>query len=208
MVICGATGSAKTRVLHALAAQGAQMLDLEGLACHKGSLLGALPRQPQPAQKAFETGIAAALEGVDLARPLYVEGESRRIGRLAVPLPLVERMRASPCIEIEATMPARLDYLLRDYAYLGERPQWLADQLEPLRALHGRETVATWQALALARDLPPLFAQLAERHYDPAYARSQRSHFRAWAQRRTLRTDDLSPQGIEALARRILDSRA
>jgi tRNA 2-selenouridine synthase len=94
VVVCGATGSAKTRVLHALAALGEQTLDLEGLARHKGSLLGALPGVPQPSQTAFETAIAAVLEGLDLARPLYVEGESRRIGRLNVPVSLVDRMRA------------------------------------------------------------------------------------------------------------------
>ncbi|RYY62630.1 MAG: tRNA 2-selenouridine(34) synthase MnmH, partial [Comamonadaceae bacterium] len=96
-VICGATGSAKTRVLQALAARGAQVLDLEELARHKGSLLGGLPGVPQPSQKAFETQLATALEAFDLTRTVYVEGESARIGRISLPIPLVERMRASPC---------------------------------------------------------------------------------------------------------------
>ena len=200
-VICGATGSAKTRVLHALAQQGAQVLDLETLACHKGSLLGEWPGRPQPSQTAFETQIAAALEAVDPARPLYVEGESRRIGRLNVPVALVERMRGAACIEVQAAFAARLDYLLRDYAYLGERPDWLAGQLALLKDLHGKETVAAWQSMARRGDLAPLFGALATRHYDPAYARSQRSHFRRWDQRQVLATDDLSAQGIAAVAR-------
>lgn len=203
VVVCGATGSAKTSLLHALAAQGQQTLDLEGLARHKGSLLGALPGVSQPSQTAFETAIAAVLETLDPARPLYIEGEGKRIGRLTVPLTLVERMRGSPCIEVRAPIAARVEYLLRDYAYLGERPQWLADQLDPLKPLHGNETIAAWQALAHARSLPQLFEALATRHYDPSYARSQRSYFRAWEQRRVVEADDLSPQGIEALARRV-----
>jgi len=203
VVVAGATGSAKTRVLHALAAQGQQVLDLEALACHKGSLLGALPDRPQPSQTAFETQIASVLERVDPDRPLYVEGESRRIGKLNVPVRLVDRMRDSPVAEVQAGFPARLDYLLRDYAYLGQRPDWLAGQLAMLKEMHGNETIARWQAMAASGDLRSLFAELAQRHYDPAYARSQRAHFRHWEQRVPVATDDLSEAGIEAVARQV-----
>ena len=203
VVVCGATGSAKTRLLHTLAAQGQQVLDLEGLARHKGSLLGALPGVEQPSQTAFETAIASVLERVDATRPLYVEGEGRRIGRLTLPTPLAERMRACPCIELQASTAARVEYLLRDYAYLGERPQWLADQLEPLKPLHGNATIAAWQAMAHARQLPQLFEALATLHYDPSYARSQRAYFKAWADRQVVPAEDLSAEGIEALAQRV-----
>jgi tRNA 2-selenouridine synthase len=206
VVICGATGSAKTRVLQALAEQGEQTLDLEGLACHKGSLLGGLPGVPQPSQTAFETQIVGALEGVDPGRPLFVEGESRKIGRLNVPGPLIEHMRASACVEIDAVVPARVDYLLRDYAYLGDRPEWFAEQLGFLKELHGSETIARWQAWARERALRPLFEELAVRHYDPAYAKSQRANFKRWAERTRLQTDDLSDAGIAALARRVAES--
>ncbi|MES2184997.1 MAG: tRNA 2-selenouridine(34) synthase MnmH [Pseudomonadota bacterium] len=203
VVVCGATGSAKTRVLHALAQQGHQTLDLEALARHKGSLLGALPGVEQPAQTAFETAIAATLEGLDPARPLYVEGEGRRIGRLNVPIPLVERMRNSPCVEVQVPPAARLAYLLRDYAYLGERPDWLAGQLEPLKPLHGKETIGAWQAMAQAGDLPQLFSELATRHYDPSYAKSQRAHFHQWAQRQVVAAEGLAEPDIADIARRI-----
>jgi len=204
--VCGATGSAKTRVLHALAEQGQQTLDLEGLACHKGSLLGGLPDVPQPSQTAFETAIGAVLEKVDPARPLYVEGESRRIGRLNVPIPLIDRMRESPCVEVRVPPAARLDYLLRDYAYLGERPEWLAGQFETLKPLHGKEVIGAWQAMALAGDLAPLFSDLATRHYDPAYARSQRAHFRRWADRLPIESDGLAPEDIADIARRVAEA--
>ncbi len=205
VVICGATGSAKTRVLQALAAQGEQVLDLEECACHKGSVLGDLPGQPQPTQKGFETRIAAVLEQLDPRRPLYVEGESRRIGRLTVPPPLLARLRASPCVEIVAPPQARLAYLLRDYAYLGDDRPALVRQLGLLREMHNRETLARWQKWAGQGELHPLFEELMTLHYDPHYERSQSTHFLAWGERRQAVADELSPAGIEALARRIRD---
>ncbi|RZL96744.1 MAG: tRNA 2-selenouridine(34) synthase MnmH [Variovorax sp.] len=203
-VVCGATGSAKTRVLQALAARGAQVFDLEGLARHKGSLLGALPGVPQPSQKAFETQLATALEPFDLARTVYVEGESARIGRIALPIPLVARMRASPCIEVQATPQARLAYLLRDYAYLGDDREALATQLGLLKEMQGKETVGRWQAWARAGELQPLFDELMRLHYDPHYARSQEKHFAHWAQRRSVEADDLTDAGIAAVADAVL----
>ncbi|MGK6307557.1 tRNA 2-selenouridine(34) synthase MnmH [Variovorax sp. DT-64] len=204
-VLCGATGSAKTRVLQAMARQGRQVLDLEGFAAHKGSLLGALPGTPQPSQTAFETRIAELLERIDPAQPLYVEGESRRIGRLDVPVPLVKHMRASRCIEIVAAPEARLAYLLRDYAYLGDNPEALSRQLGLLKELHGKAVIGRWQQWAAAGELPALFAELTTLHYDPAYRRSQASHFERWAERQTVTTDDLSDAAIEALARRVAE---
>ncbi|HZF85212.1 MAG TPA: tRNA 2-selenouridine(34) synthase MnmH, partial [Burkholderiaceae bacterium] len=115
VVLCGATGSAKTRLLQRMAEGGAQVLDLEGLARHRGSLLGALRGVPQPSQKHFETLLAQQLERFDLHRPVFTEGESPRIGRIALPQQLVDRMRDAPCIEVQATPEARLAYLLRDY---------------------------------------------------------------------------------------------
>lgn len=206
VVVCGATGSAKTRVLHALRARGAQVLDLEALACHKGSLLGALPGRAQPSQKAFETGLASALDALVPERAVFIEAESRKIGKLSLPVPLVERMRAARCVEIDAGMPARLAYLLRDYAYLGDDADALAERLGALREMHGREVVERWQGWARGRDLASLFGELATRHYDPLYARSQAAHFRQWATRRVVRAEVLDDAGIDALAQAVLDA--
>ncbi|MGD9774693.1 tRNA 2-selenouridine(34) synthase MnmH [Diaphorobacter sp.] len=203
-VLLGATGSAKTRVLQQLATLGAQVLDLEHCARHKGSLLGALPGVPQPSQKNFETQIATALEAMDLSRPIYVEGESARIGRLTVPVPLVQRLRDGACIEIEATPEERLSYLLRDYAYLGDDPDALAQRLGALAELHGRQTVQRWQAWALAGELPALFAELMHLHYDPHYGRSQARNFARWETRQRVNAQDLSPNGIVSVARAVL----
>jgi len=202
-VICGATGSAKTRVLQALQAQGEQVLDLEGLACHKGSMLGALPDRPQPSQKGFETQLASVLESLDLGRTVYVEAESRKIGRIALPTALVERLRASPCTEIVAPPAARLDYLVRDYAYLGDDGPALAALLESLKERHGKETVSRWQAWALQGRLPELFGELAELHYDPHYDKSQASQFSHWDQRQSVPATVLDDAGIAALAKAV-----
>ncbi|WP_415795148.1 tRNA 2-selenouridine(34) synthase MnmH [Comamonas aquatilis] len=203
-VLCGATGSAKTRVLHALAEHGEQVLDLEGYASHKGSLLGNLPGIEQPSQKRFETLLSEQLERFDPSRPVYLEGESAKIGRLGVPLVLVEHMRKAAVIDVRATTEARLSYLLRDYAYLGDDPQALAQKLGWLKELQGNETVSRWQAWALEKNLAPLFEELMLRHYDPHYERSQSNHFSQWSKRALLETDDLSDLGIASLAGRCL----
>ena len=204
VVVCGATGSAKTRVLQALRDQGAQVIDLEHFAAHKGSLLGQLPGCPQPSQKGFETLLGDALEALDPAQPVYIEGESPRIGQINLPVELVARMRAAPCVEVVATGAARQAFLLQDYAYLGDDPQALADRLGLLKDLQGKENVQRWQAWAQARDLAPLFAELVQLHYDPHYERSQSRHFARWAERRQVAADDLSAAGIARVAQAVL----
>ena len=203
-VLCGATGSAKTRILQALAAQGAQVLDLEALAAHKGSMLGALPGVAQPSQTRFETLLATAIEPMDIGRTVYIEGESARIGRLTLPRTLLGNMRSAPCIEIQASPSERLAYLLRDYAYLGDDREALAQRLAALTELHGKETVARWQGWASAGDLAPLFGELMERHYDPHYGRSQARNFTHWGARRRVAAPSLSPGGIAQVARAVL----
>lgn len=205
-VICGATGSAKTRLLEALAAQGAQILDLEALAKHKGSLLGSLPGQPQPTQKFFESNLHAAIAGLDLERTVYVEAESRKIGNLFVPEPLVQRMWAAPCVAIEATRDARLAFLLRDYAYLGDNPAELAEKMACFKGLQSNERVARWKALAAERDLSTLFAELIDYHYDPLYQRSQNRNFRGFTHAVRVAADDLGPSTLSQLARSILET--
>jgi tRNA 2-selenouridine synthase len=202
-VLCGPTGSAKTRVLQALRDQGEQVLDLEALAAHRGSVLGAVPGREQPSQKGFETQLMVALEGLDPSRTVWVEAESRRIGRIALPDALLARLRASPVVEIAATPEARLAYLLRDYAWLGDDPQGLADKLGGLKGLLPNETLAQWQHWARARELPSLFAALMAQHYDPLYARSQGRHLERLGQAERVTSHDLSEAGIIALARHI-----
>ena len=144
-IVCGATGNAKSRLLQALAAAGAQVLDLEALACHRGSVLGTLPEQPQPAQKMFESLVWDALRKFDPQRVVYVEAESKKIGQLQVPEALIERMRASPCVLIEAPLDERVAFLLREYAHFLGDPQELKAKLDCLAGLQSKETLARWK---------------------------------------------------------------
>ena len=203
-VVCGPTGSAKTSVLHALRALGEQVLDLEDLAAHRGSVLGEIPGRPQPTQKGFETQLAQQLAAFDLSRTVWVEAESRRIGRITIPEPLLQRMRASPVVEIQASHEARLEYLLREYAWLGDDRERLAQRLGTLREVLARDVLAQWQAWAREGLLHLLFADLMRGHYDPLYKRSQSRDLRALSSAGVVTAASLSQPGIAALARDIL----
>ena len=202
-VICGPTGSGKSRVLQTLAQQGQQVLDLEELACHKGSVLGVLPEAKQPSQKMFETRLLSALRRLDPARPIYVEAESRRIGKIHVPDAVLETMREGTCINIDAAFEARVDFLLRDYDYFLNAPDWLDSRLDVLSHLHSRETLKRWHALVSQGHWRELVSELLEHHYDPLYHRSQNRNFTRFSASQCVATDDLSPATIEALAYRI-----
>jgi len=205
-VISGPTGSAKSRILEALGAQGAQVLHLEECAAHKGSVLGNLPDEPQPSQRMFETNLLSALARLDASQPVFVEAESRRIGSLQVPDALIFAMRAAPCLRIDACRPARADFLLRDYEYFIRRPQWLIGQLSHLQGLQSSETLARWTVLIEAGDFRALVDELLDQHYDPLYQRSQDRNYK-YGDAPVFATDDLSPAGIEDLASRIRAAR-
>ena len=202
-LLSGPTGSAKTRVLQALAQLGQQVLDLEDLAAHRGSVLGDIPGRPQPTQKGFETALAHQLSSLDPSRTVWVEAEGRRIGRLTVPEPLLLRMRASPVVEIRASHEARLAYLLTDYAWLGDDPQALVDKLGSLRELLPKDLLAQWQAWARDGLLEPLFADLMRKHYDPLYSRSQARDLRSLPDAVVVEAHSLTPEGVDAAARQI-----
>lgn len=203
-VISGATGSGKSRVLEALTAQGAQVLHLEELAAHKGSVLGNLPDQEQPSQKGFESRLFAALGALDLRRPVFVEAESRKIGRLHLPDNLIAAIRQAPCLRIEATLEARIEFLLHDYHYAITNVEWLLPRLQQLRGLQSNETLVRWEALIAGSQHPQLVRELLEQHYDPLYQRSQSHNFTSHVTAAPLTTDDLSPAGITRLATTIL----
>jgi tRNA 2-selenouridine synthase len=200
-VVCGATGSGKSRLLEALAGAGAQVLDLEVLAAHRGSVLGELPGAPQPSQKALETAIWQALSGFDSARPVYVESESKKVGNLRVPDHLIERMRASRCLRLEADIDTRVALLLEDYAHFVGSPAALAAKLELLRDLHGAERIAAWKEHLEAGRWHPLVRDLLESHYDPAYRRSLFRNYRDAQTAAAVEVRDISPGGFGRLAR-------
>ncbi|WP_298909073.1 tRNA 2-selenouridine(34) synthase MnmH [uncultured Aliiroseovarius sp.] len=173
VLIDGGTGTAKTRLLDALDTAGAQVLDLEQLASHRGSLFG-LVGPAQPSQKWFESQVAMTLSRFDPSRPVFVEAESNKIGRLIVPPSLWQKMIRAPRFELSAPLPARAEHLARDYDDLIENPARLEDILEQLVSYHGRAQVDLWHGMARAGDMQALAAGLIETHYDPRYRRITR----------------------------------
>jgi tRNA 2-selenouridine synthase len=178
-VVCGMTGTGKSRLLRALAAGGAQVLDLEALAAHRGSILGNLPDEPQPTQKMFDSLVRHELARFDRSRPVFVEAESRKIGRLRVPEALIAAMWGSECVVLDAPVDVRIALLQSEYAHYIAQPETLIAQIECLTALHGRETIARWQALSREGNSAACVEELLVRHYDPAYTRSTLEHYPA-----------------------------
>lgn len=203
-VVSGPTGSGKSDLLAALARHGAQVLDLEALAAHKGSVLGPDPGCPQPNQKRFETRIWDALRHFDAAQPVFVEAESKRIGRLSVPEALIARMHASPSLWLDTTLPVRVTLLRRAYAHFMADPEALCEPLERLVELRGRERVSHWQTLARNGDWDELVESLLATHYDPAYRRSLEDHYPPALRRAMLTVADAGAGTMDALARQIL----
>jgi tRNA 2-selenouridine synthase len=203
-VICGTTGSGKSRLLEVLHAQGAQVLDLEQLAAHRGSVLGDLPSQPQPSQKAFESNIWNVLRRFDPARPVFVESESKKVGNLRVPAALMESMRASDCISLTLSRVNRVRLLMEDYEHFLVSPASLNEQLEHLTPLHGREKITRWQAMSNAGDMAPLVEELLADHYDPAYLRSIDRNFLKFNQAAPLELEDIDQAAFSSAARHLM----
>ncbi|SFQ39271.1 tRNA 2-selenouridine(34) synthase MnmH [Hymenobacter arizonensis] len=167
-VLGGLTGSGKTDVLHTLAAvpHNQPVLDLEGLAHHKGSAFGAIGQPAQPTQEQFENNLAAALMTLPTAAPVWVEDESRQIGRLTIPPALFGQLRTAPRWVLEVPRAARVAKLAAEYG--AEAPAELAAAIERLHKRLGG--LATQQALAAveAGDFP-LMVELVLDYYDKTY---------------------------------------
>jgi tRNA 2-selenouridine synthase len=203
-VVCGPTGSAKSRLLEALAQAGAQVLDLEGLARHRGSVLGNLPATPQPAQKMFDSLVWDSLRKFDPEREVYVEAESRKIGQLQLPDALLACMRASPCVQIEAALAERVAFLLQDYGHFLGDPQDLKAKLACLTGLHSKETIARWTGQVEASQWHDLVTDLLQNHYDPAYRRATLKNFEHLAEAQLLRPRTLDAASLAQIAAQLV----
>lgn len=204
-VISGGTGSGKSRLLHALAAQGAQVLDLEELAQHRGSLLGRLPDQPQPSQKTFESRIWNTLRRCNTQRPVYVEAESRKVGTLNLPVTLHERIRAAACIRVEVPLQSRVALLMQDYAHFMAAPALLEERLRLLTGLHSREKIDHWISLITQNDWHALVSELLTQHYDPAYRRSSGSGLLQLGNAYALELNTLDAESLHDVAKHLIE---
>jgi tRNA 2-selenouridine synthase len=205
-VIAGRTGSGKTRLLQALIDEGAQVLDLEALARHRGSVLGGLPHDPQPTQKAFDTALWHALQTFDPTRPVFVESESRKIGAVAVPEALLSRMRADGrVVMVEMADDARVQLLLEEYGFFAQQLERFCGHLDTLVELRGKETVARWKAWACEGRWAEVFAQMMREHYDPLYTRSMHRNFAGIGSALHLNLPDGQAASMGSAARQLLE---
>lgn len=205
-VICGLTGSGKTRLLQALHASGAQVLDLEGLASHRSSVLGMLPGQPQPSQKRFDNLIWQQLRSFDTNRPVYVESESKKVGNLAVPAPLIDAMRSSSCLRLELPDDERVALLMEDYEFFARDTAFFCERLDALVELRGKAVIEAWKARVRSGDIAAVVRELLSVHYDPGYMRSIRNSFSQYAQATSLHATVRSPVEMQRLARLLIAS--
>ncbi|MEO8013788.1 MAG: tRNA 2-selenouridine(34) synthase MnmH [Polaromonas sp.] len=199
-VVCGPTGSGKTRLLQALAAQGAQVLDLEALANHRSSVLGLIPGVAQPSQKAYDSRIWTALSSFDAARPVYIESESKKVGNVAVPEGLIAAMRASPCLQLDLPERERVALLLEDYDFFVRDIEFFCDRLGALTEARGKATVLDWQARARSGDVASVVLELLLNHYDPGYLQSMKRNFTQYESAQSLSPRDHSVQAMTELA--------
>ena len=205
-VIAGRTGSAKSRVLGALQALGAQTLDLERIARHRGSVLGEMPGEPQPTQKMFESLLWQALRRLDPARPAFIEAESRKVGNVQIPGALVEAMRAAPCLTLDVPEPVRVAFLLDEYRHFLSDPVGLCDRLDALNGHYGNAAIEGWKAMARAGDHQELVRALLRMHYDPAYERSAARNFSGLRAGPVFKLSNTDDRAMHAVAREIMSA--
>lgn len=201
-VLSGFTGTGKTRLLHQLAAEGAQVLDLEGLANHRGSLLGNLG--PQPSQKFFENQLHQAISAFDPARPVFTEAESNRIGSLSLPASLWKKLNTATVTEVHLPLESRADLLLDDYPRFLTHPQELCELLDNLRALRGHETIDSWHQKIAIKDWRGFLISVLRDHYDLCYRPAGDKGSNYQAPTATLPVSSHSHAAFQAAARKLL----
>ena len=204
IVVCGTTGSGKTRLLHALAQRGEQVLDLEALACHRSSVLGAIPGLSQPSQKHFDMQIWNALRQFDPTRPVYVESESKKVGNVSLSTELIDKMRTSHCLNVELDTTERIALLMEDYDFFVRDTAYFCRRLETLTELRGKTVVQGWKDAVAAGDIQSVVYALLTQHYDPVYLQSMHRNFCQYGNATAIRPANHSHAAMQDIAASML----
>ena len=203
IVIAGRTGSGKTDILNELKHEGAQVLNLEGLAVHRGSLLGGIENRMQPGQRLFESNLYADLLKFNLGKPIYVESESSRIGNIQLPKDVWKKIVAAPMISIITPSSTRATYLLSEYKHLMIDLSALNNLVSGMTQRHGHARTSVWRDLIKAKDWQNLAEDLLNTHYDPAYDKSIFRHNRRLLAE--IRQKDCGINNVKATVTQILN---
>ena len=202
-LISGKTGSAKTKILKSIENEGGQILDLEGLANHKGSLLGKIPDLIQPSQKFFESLIFNKIQNLNLKDKIYVEAESSKIGNIHIPKSIWKKMIKSPRIEISANIELRAKFLVSDYDYMCNDPTLINPIIKGLKNRLSKELFDEWTNLIDRKKWFDLTKSFLENHYDPSYSSNTIKNDRKVIKK--ISTTSLNNSDIEGIAKKILN---
>ena len=202
-LISGKTGSAKTKILKSIENEGGQILDLEGLANHKGSLLGKIPDLIQPSQKFFESLIFNKIQNLNLKDKIYIEAESSKIGNIHIPKSIWKKMIKSPRIEISANVELRAKFLISDYDYMCNNPTLINPIIKGLKNRLSKELFDEWTNLIDRKKWFDLTKSFLENHYDPSYSSNTIKNDRKVIKKIT--ATSLNNSDIKDIAKRILN---
>jgi tRNA 2-selenouridine synthase len=203
-VICGMTGSGKTRVLQELRKLGAQILDLEALAIHRGSVLGNEPNIEQPSQKGFETNLWNAFNSLDPSKIIYVESESKKVGGLHIPDALMDAIRNGQCIELRSEASTRVSWLIREYHHFLSDPESFKQKLSLLTSRYGKVQIDQWHSAIDAGEFAVLVEELLVKHYDPSYQSSISRNFPSYCEDRFVLLENDSDEAFIKSAKDII----
>ena len=202
-LISGKTGSAKTKILKSIENEGGQILDLEGLANHKGSLLGKIPDLIQPSQKFFESLIFNKIQNLNLKDKIYIEAESSKIGNIHIPKSIWKKMIKSPRIEISANLELRTKFLVSDYDYMCNDPTLINPIIKGLKNRLSKELFDEWTNLINKKNWFDLTKSFLENHYDPSYSSNTIKNDRKVIKKIT--ATSLNNSDIKDIAKKILN---
>ena len=202
-LISGKTGSAKTKILKSIENEGGQILDLEGLANHKGSLLGKIPDLIQPSQKFFESLIFNKIQNLNLKDKIYIEAESSKIGNIHIPKSIWKKMINSPRIEISANVELRAKFLVSDYDYMCNDPTLINPIIKGLKNRLSKKLFDEWTNLIDRKKWFDLTKSFLENHYDPSYSSNTIKNDRKVIEKITVTS--LNNSDIKDIAKRILN---
>ncbi len=198
-ILCGLTGSGKTHILRNMHQRGFQVLDLEALANHRGSLLGEEwqgKRTPQPSQKYFDSKLLQVLQGFNPDETVWVESESNKIGQVHLPQFLWKEMKQSSCVEIKLPLDVRVQFLLAEYPHLIDNPEILKAKLEKLKSSCGWKRISQWYRMINNQEWESFVKDMLESHYDPTYRKSMQQNFNQIE--RVVSLNDLSNSSIDS----------